>query len=315
MIMPRIALLLASMALAGPAAFAQEPAPFQSGAVNLIGWDGVAQGNHGQLRIDGQGLEFQRDGQAHRIAWANLRRFAIERTSRGLIRGTGGTIASFSPQGAGQLYSAIRPGAQALSLLYADDQQALHAAVVILPANCRDGVLAAFAAAGFQPATVLTLPADDQPGAHFVPAMRDPAGAVRQDVRVAFPRATTDAMPAAYAAELYEATLVQLDRSHRFAAVWRDGDLRTGPSAATVTTTITRVRKGNAGVRGAVPVLGMVIGKTSIEADVRLTDADGTRLFDATVKGSKSMPGESIGASKSFARQLDRSMGRTDRGT
>lgn len=316
----RMALLVASLALAGYAAMPLEACArsaagdgiVSTGAVNLIGWDGAPQGNHGELRLTGDGMDFVKDGADHRIAWSAIRRFSIEHTTRGLIRGTGGTLAGFAPQGAGQLYSAIRLGAEALSILYADEHQGLHAAVVILPRSSRDAVVQAFAHAGLQPADVLTLPPQEAQGddGATTPRQGDEAPQPAQ-IRIGFPEASTRAMPAAYAAELYEQTVGQMTGSGKFGEVWRDGDLRAGPSAAMLSTTITHVRKGNAGARGALPVVGMFLGKTLIEADVRLTDASGRQLFDSRLKGSKSMPGESIGASKALAKSVSRSVGKT----
>jgi len=44
-------------------------------------------------------------------------------------------------------------------------------------------------------------------------------------------------------------------------------------------------------MRGAIPVVGMLAGKTLIQADMRLADASETPLMTKTIKGSKRMNG------------------------
>lgn len=210
----RLALLVATATLAGCAALpisafaqaGQDSAQISTSAVNLIGWDGAEADSRGQLHMDDHGITFVQNGTPHPVAWSSVRRFAVEHTSRGLIRGAGGMAAGFAPLGAGQLYSAIRPEAQALSLLYVDDHQGLHAAVILLPSDSRKKVLMAFNRAGLQPSALLAQAADAQHDLRLDPSPEDRESVAGhgQQVCVLFPQATTQAMPAAYAAAVYE---------------------------------------------------------------------------------------------------------------
>jgi hypothetical protein len=305
------------LALAGPhAAFAQprhgsdDHGPIEIGdVVNLAGADLAEPGNVGVLTLGAGEILFTHGKTARAIPFDAIRAFAIEHSNTPLLRGTKGTLAGFAPQ-VGQLYSAIRPGAETLTLLYADRNHALHYAVLVLPKTRKDDTLRAFADAGLIPSNgpVVALP-DFAPPTGRYQAVR----AMSQDrptIRVAIPQADAEHIPAAYLAGIYEDLIAQLAKSGSFAGVWREGDIRADADALTLTVRVTEVRKGSAGVRGALPVVGMIVGKTLIEAEVDLTDPGGTTVMRGHFKGSKRLPGENMAATKSLALRISSALGK-----
>jgi hypothetical protein len=280
------------------------------GAVNIIGFDGAKPNAGGRFAFNGSEVTFGTSKAHYSIPFTALRSFTIEHSNKGLMRGTKGLMASFAPQGVGQLYSLFRPGAETLTLFYADEHDGLHGAVLILPKTRKDDVLRAFADAGLTPAAapIVRLPDADQsadPGS----ATRRPMGSSgRHNVQVALPVSSAQGVPMAYIAGAYEELVAQMAKGGSFENVYRQGDDRADVHALNLTMTITQLKKGNAGLRGAVPVVGMIVGKTQIEAEIRLADADGMLLLEKDVKGSKRIPGENIAATKSLAQRVSKSL-------
>jgi len=118
--------------------------------VNTLGWDSLKRGEVGELDFARDRLVFVKGDTRSAIPVAAVKSFSLENTTRPLLRGMKGTAASFAPQGAGQLYSAIRLGAETLTLLYADRNQGLHAAVVVLPKGRKNDALQALASEAFE---------------------------------------------------------------------------------------------------------------------------------------------------------------------
>lgn len=277
--------------------------------VNIIGFEGVKPNSGGRLIFHSDKIAFVAGETTGSIPYEAIRSFSIEHSNKGLLRGTKGMLASFAPQGAGQLYSVFRPGAETVTLLYTDGNHALHAAVLIMPKKRKDDVLAAFARVGLAPGDAA--PADvSDPAPELGKGRMRPRSTPgeRPSVLVTLPVSSAQALPAAYVAGTYEELNTQLAKSGLFTRVWRQGDRRADTDALTLTVDIIRVKKGNAGLRGAVPVVGMVVGKTLIEADVRLADDSGGVLMEKKLKGSKRMVGESMGATKSLAQRVGGSL-------
>ena len=130
---------------------------------------------------------------------------------------------------------------------------------------------------------------------------------MRPAVVIAVPVAN-DMLPPAFAAASYESLITQTRKSGLFGQVWRQGDVRADNGALQLVLDVTEYKKGNAGVRGAIPVAGMIAGKTLIRANLRLHDPDGKIVFEQEVKGSKRMMGESIAASTSLAQRAAKAL-------
>lgn len=276
-------------------------------AVAVTGFGDMKPGAKGRLEIGQQGLRLANGKSEAWIPIQAVRFFALDHTTRALLRGVAGTLASLAPNGAGQIYSAIRPGAEYLTIFYSDENNALHGVVLLLPRSPREDVLRALTASGLESGDKTGLAgiadrAPDTDGANSRTAIlthrRDP----RPDAVIAMPLAN-DLLPPAFAAASYESLIIQTRKSGLFGQVWRQGDVRADSNALRLGLDVTEYKKGNAGVRGAIPVAGMIAGKTLIRASLRLHDADGKIVFEQEVKGSKRMMGESIAASMSLAQR------------
>lgn len=282
-------------------------------AINIIGFEDMKPGAKGRLEIVDSGIRLINDKTEAEIPLDAIMAFAVEHTSKGLLRGTAGTLASLAPNGAGQIYSAIRPGAETLTLFYRDENDALHGVVILIPKSSKDETLSAFARLGIEPhdiASLETMQEEGRNGRVWVPAVsnRDDRGrGGRQSVQVALPQAN-DILPAAFTAATYEALIAQTRKSGLFEEVWRQGDARTGADALRLSLDVTEYKKGNPGVRGAIPVVGMIAGKTLIRANLRLAESSGRVLLEEEVKGSKRMMGESIAASTSLAQRSTKTL-------
>jgi len=85
------------------------------------------------------------------IPFSAVQAFSVEHPQQGLMRGTKSTVASLAPNGAGQLYSAIRLGAETLTIFYLDEHRALHGAVLIVPKKRKDDCSGRSPMRGFSP--------------------------------------------------------------------------------------------------------------------------------------------------------------------
>lgn len=312
-----LAFLLAGTTLAPGIAAAQPrdaavPANEIPGAVNVLGFGDIKPQSGGKLSFTGGEIAFGNEKQTASIPFAAVQAFSIEHSTTGLMRGTKSKVASQIPYGAGQLYGAIRLGAETLTIFYRDEHKALHGAVVILPKDRKDDVLRAFAAVRLSPGEG---PIAGLAVAHANPPARKRGKARRRllttdvhAVRVALPATLAPDLPTAYTAGIYEELLEKLGRNPAFDAVWRQGDDRAAPNALTLSVTVTKLQKGNAGVRGAIPIVGMLAGKTLITADLQLDNASGAPLVRQTIKGSKRFIGESMIATSSLAERANKAL-------
>jgi hypothetical protein len=276
------------------------------GVVHLIGFDRVKSGSGGRLEFTGDTILLETDKASSTIAFRSVDFFAIEHSTKALMRGVKGKLAGLAPMGVGQLFNAVRAGSETLTLFYTDENDALHGAVVIIPSKSKEDVLLAFARAGLAPGE---LPKADTPDVRQgVSGNRLAVSGGRPSIRIALPETDAQLLPAAFTAGIYEELVEQTMRSGLFETVWRQGDVRANGNVLKLTLDITQYKKGNAGMRGALPVVGMVVGKTQIDAEMRLADASGAVILEKEVKGSKRMTGESIDATKSLAQRVTASL-------
>lgn len=275
-------------------------------AINIIGVEGAKENESGRLTFLEGAVTFLTDKTTSVIPIAAIRSVAVDHTSKPLLRGVAGTLAGLAPNGGGQVYGAIRPGAEMLTIFYEDGDDALHGAVMLLSKSSKPAVIRAFARVGV-PIVESSQIHDglDRPVPQFRKASLYPSsGETRPTVMVTLPENDAVAVPTAITASAYEQLVAQSAKSGLFGTVWRQGDRRANRGTLRMTVRITGFKKGNAGVRGAIPVAGMIAGKTLITANVSLIDASGALLLDKEVEGSKRMMGESIGATKSLAQRV-----------
>lgn len=295
---------------ATPPQAAEVPPLVLDHAVPLTAFDGLKSGKAGRLEIGSGALRFDANGQRREIPAGAIRCMALEASTKALLRGTAGTLASLAPNGAGQIYSAVRPGAATLTLFYVDANDALHAVVLLVPKDSRDAIAAALAGMGVGGVTQVDQLAQAPSMRRERVAREGLASSERTPSASGDPRALRIAvpdsdglLPPSFVAATYEALVAQAMKSGRFGTVWRQGDRRADGEGASLRLRVTAYKKGAAGLRGAVPVVGMVVGKTLIRADLSLDDAAGRPLVRQEVKGSKRMMGESIAAAASLAQR------------
>lgn len=271
--------------------------------VNTLTFDVVKPGAVGELDVGHSRIVFNEHNKTITIPIAAIQSFSLEHSTRPLLRGMKGTIARFAPEGGGQLYSAIRLGTETLTVLYADQNQALHAAILVLPMRRKDDALRAFESAGLTPTTDLAAGTSSTtpPMERDASAKPAPAPGQKPSILVLLPKSNAQGVPVAFLAGIYEDIVAQLAKSGAYAEVYRQGDVQADPDALTLTVNVTQVKKGSAGTRGAIPVAGMFLGETLIKADVHLTDAFGATLLDRKLQGTKRTPGESMAATRSLA--------------
>ncbi|MDO7842700.1 DUF4410 domain-containing protein [Sphingomonas immobilis] len=307
-------MLLAGAALAPFAAAAQPRDAVASneipGAVNVLGFGDIKPQSGGKLSFAPQGITFANDKEQATIPFAAVQAFSIEHSTTGILRGTGSAVARNVPYGGGQLYSAIRLGAETLTIFYRDEHKALHGAVVILPKDRKDDALQAFAAARLRPGVgpaaglALTKASARKRGKR----QRSVPVSDVHAVQVALPATLAPDLPTAFTAGIYEELVEKLGQNSAFDAVWRQGDDRAAPNALALNLTVTKLQKGSAAVRGAIPIVGMLAGKTLITADLQLANSTGTPLVRQTIKGSKRWMGESMIATSSLAERASKAL-------
>lgn len=275
--------------------------------VHIVGLGTLGENSSGNASFSPEAITLRTGKSNAVIPLDAVRAFSIEHSNRTLLRGPAGSILGFAPKGMGQIYRAIRPGAETLTILYTDENEALHTAVMVVPKDRKDDV--------FEAMGRTNLPSDPTLGGFhrttpiainglYAAQRNSTFHTARPAVQLLMPRSSAEEMPSAFLAGIYEETIQELQKSGAFSVVWRDGDVRADPGTMTLTMNVTSVRKGSAGVRGGLPVVGMFAGKTLIRADIRLTDPAGTVLLEREFKGSKRLPGENMKATETLARRV-----------
>lgn len=113
-------------------------------------------------------------------------------------------------------------------------------------------------------------------------------------------------LPQDYFATMMEELITQLNKTHRFHQVLREGETPAEPAQTLqLTGTVTRFNKGNRAVRY---IVGFGAGKTKIVAHVKFVDsATGAVQLEKNVDGKVwigFMGGESMGATKGLAKDV-----------
>jgi hypothetical protein len=277
-------------------------------SIPLVAFDGLRAGKSGTLTIDDRAIRFQGDRDERRVPLRAVRFTAMEATTKALLRGTASTLASLAPNGAGQVYSAIRPGAALFTFFYTDAQDAVHAVVLLVPKASKDAIVARLAQAGLvagdAASTFAKVDGPAPPPLRPRPprAMAAALPSAADTLRIAVPE-SDGILPPSFVAATYEALIDEATKRGGYGTVWRQGDRRDQGGGSSLTLSVTAFKKGSAALRGAIPVVGMIAGKTLIRADLALDDAAGRPLLRREVKGSKRMMGESLAASTSLAQR------------
>ena len=283
------------------AASEREPVELQH-VVHVVGLEAVKPGASGDLIFDRAKLLFRAGETSASIAHRSILAFSIEHDDAALIKGTKGMIAGMAPYGVGQVFTAIRPSVDVLTLLYRDDFHAVHGSILILPKGEGDTVEAALA-------KVKLSPTEYPKSGRLGPEEMTPATAqekrtegehVKPSVVVNLLTESVDGVPPEFPVAEYEELIAQLTDSGLFANVWRQGDVRKRPDALVLHVNVEAMKKGSARSRGLVPFTGATV----IKSTITLVDASGQTAFQANVEGTKRMRGESLDATNSLAKKV-----------
>lgn len=248
-------------------------------------------GPRGTLELDNQSMTFIADHSTTVLPLQSIRAFSVVRDNVEVIPGLPGLLLSFAPKGAGQVAAVIRLDSDTLSLVYVDDNHAIHGSVLLLPKGKGADVAQTLARIGLSPS--------DYPPSGPIPmaAVDKEALPVRTDkmqglpsLRVALPTESVDGIPAAYPVGTYEALVTQLTQSGLFENVWRQGDKRIDADALTLHVNIRSLKKGSARIRGMVPFAM----PTTLKVDVQLSDPAQKVIFDKEIDASQRMRGENM---------------------
>jgi len=109
-------------------------------------------------------------------------------------------------------------------------------------------------------------------------------------------------LPAEFQMAMYEHVVEEVDKTHRFAHVYRDGDrdAANAPDLVTLKCTVTGFKQGSAEKRQVTTVAG----KTSVTVHLVFTDKNGQTLFENGVEGKVRFLGENLRATFDFGKKV-----------
>ncbi len=277
------------------------PAPLKIEHVgNFIGLEGWKRNATGDLVVDKSRMLFTSGDQSASIPLHSILSVKVTHDDVALIKGAMGTMASMAPYGAGQVFSAIRPASDTLTMLYRDRFHGIHASVINLPKGAGDQVentlLAFKVAVGEMPASTIFGRPESPISNKTVP--RNAAGKPSVEVRLL--SKAVDGIPFSYAAAGYEDLVVELEASNLFAHVWRQDDVQQRSDDLVLRVQILDLKKGSARMRGIVPFAGA----TLIKAHASLTTPSGETVLESDVNGAKRSHGENLEAINGLAKKI-----------
>jgi hypothetical protein len=248
-------------------------------------------GPKGTLELNDQSMTFVTGNSRMVLPLQSIRAFSVVRDNVELIPGLPGLLLSFAPKGAGQVSAVFRLNSDTLTLLYVDDNHAVHGSVLLLSKGKGNNVIQTLAKIGLSPRDY------PQSGPIAMEAVDKEASPVQTDkkqgrpsLQVVLLTESIDGIPAAYPVGTYEALVTQLTASGLFENVWRQGDSRIDPDALTLHVKIRTLKKGSARVRGMVPF----VTPTTLKADVQLTDTAHKVIFDKEIDAAQRTRGENM---------------------
>jgi len=109
-------------------------------------------------------------------------------------------------------------------------------------------------------------------------------------------------LPAEFQMAMYEHVVEEVDKTHRFQHVYRDGDRDAAgaPDLVTLKCTVTGFKQGSAEKRQVTTVTG----KTSVNVHLVFTDKNGQKLFENNVEGKVQFLGENLRATFDFGKKV-----------
>ena len=115
-------------------------------------------------------------------------------------------------------------------------------------------------------------------------------------------------IPAEFRYAIYERLVERVRESGRFQKVFRSGDLEAKkvPDLVTLHTSVEAFQEGSQTQRELAPV---VIGKTTVNVNARVTAHDGKTLVDQKVAGKVRIFGENLKATDDLAKRVAKLLG------
>jgi len=109
-------------------------------------------------------------------------------------------------------------------------------------------------------------------------------------------------LPAEFQMSMYEHMVEEIEKTHRFEHVYRDGDRNAAntPDLVTLKCTVTGFKQGSAEKRQVTTVAG----KTSVTVHLSFTDKNGQTLFENNVEGKVRFLGENLRATFDFGKKV-----------
>lgn len=269
---------------------------------HLIGLEGVKANLYGELTFDDTSMQFKSGDLQNKVPLHSIRAFSIVRDNIALISGATGAVVGLAPFGIGQVTSAVRPSVDTLALLYTDENDAIHGAILLLPQGKGDEVSKKLATVGLTPRDYpKTGSLDNGPVENRSEAKKELAAERgHPSVQVKLFSESIDGIPAAFPLAAYEDLVTDISKSGMFEHVWRQGDKRIDSGALVLQVNLQKLKKGSARARAIVPFTGATV----LTIDLQLRDATGHILLQKELDASKRLRGENLEVTKGLSKKI-----------
>jgi hypothetical protein len=269
---------------------------------HLIGLEGVKPNLYGELTFDDNAMQFKSGDLQNKVPLQAIRAFSIVRDNVALIGGTTGAVVGLAPFGIGQVTSAVRPSVDTFALLYTDENNAIHGAILLLPQGKGGDVSKRLATVGLTPSDYpKTGSLDNKPVANRSEVKKELAAEHgHPSVEVELFSESADGIPAAFPLTAYENLVTDMSKSGMFEHIWRQGDKRIDPGALVLKVSLQKLKKGSARARAIVPFTGATV----LTIDLQLRDAAGHILLQKQIDASKRLRGENLEVTKGLSKRI-----------
>ena len=284
-----ICLVPAALAADAPATTTANPSP---GAVLVLGAAGLKHNAHGTLTANAEGFTFESKGHSTtKVPSAELEKVTVGSGQRE-SGGTPVTVAKLAvPYGGGRVVSLFaHEKYDTLTIEYRDENHAFHGLVFNLPKGQADPMQAAIGQLAAKTAAAPTSTASEH---------SDATGWAIQVVPV---NPGDTAISQAFLVATYEYLIEQLEQSHKYVAVLRDGDANAAKygKLLILTTDVQKFVGGNEEARAVTTVKGW----TKLGVKMHLATSDGHAVLDKDVESNVRFYGNNLRATQTLAHSM-----------
>lgn len=251
----------------------------------------------GALRLTATELIFSSNSGSSTVPLASVRAVSAG-NQRVELWGTKGRVFRMLIPNGGGLAAAgfMHHKIDTLTVEFLDKRGGYHGAVFALPANQAQGILDQF---GKLPAAESRRPASftcEQGISH------------PRTIRVTAPVSDQEDLPSAYRMLVYEHLVDRLQKSKKFDFVYREGESDTDRRCAqyAVELSLTGFKQGSQVKRATMGPVGMFVGATQMDFDVKVSDAQGNIALRQQGKASVHTESESITVTDRVAKKLSK---------